>query len=127
MYIKKDTYKLLLSPNPCYVFEHFGVKELHGLSLEDCKKHNNTRESSYIAGLANFTPDLKNRFIFINLSRCVNNVSTMGLVMHETMHHSLWLHNYDVENKEEEIITWAEKEAYEIFNLIKGINYEYKF
>ena len=85
MYIKKDTYKLLLSPNPCYVFEHFGVKELHGLNLEDCKKHNNTRESSYIAGLANFTPDLKNRFIFINLSRCVNNVSTMGLVMHETI------------------------------------------
>ena len=37
----------------------------------------------------------------------------MGLVFHEMMHHSFWLHDYDV-NKEEEIITWAEYESYKV-------------
>ena len=34
------------------------------------------------------------------------------------MHMSFALHNYDV-NKEEEIITWAELEAHEVFKIIK--------
>ena len=38
--------------------------------------------------------------------------------MHEMMHMSFALHNYDV-NKEEEIITWAELEAHEVFKIIK--------
>jgi NTP pyrophosphatase (non-canonical NTP hydrolase) len=42
----------------------------------------------------------------------------MGLIMHEMMHQSFFMHNYDA-NKEEEIITWAEEEAYEIFKIIR--------
>ena len=61
------------------------------------------------------------RFVFINLSRCGNDVETMGLIMHEMMHHSFFIHNYNVD-KEEEIITWAENESYELFNLIKKQN-----
>jgi len=34
------------------------------------------------------------------------------------MHHSLWLHGYDVENSEEEIISWAELETIEIYKLL---------
>jgi NTP pyrophosphatase (non-canonical NTP hydrolase) len=41
--------------------------------------------------------------------------------MHELMHQSFALHNFDV-TKEEEIITWAEEEAYEVFKLIKKEN-----
>ena len=45
-------------------------------------------------------------------------LTLFGLIMHELMHQSFALHKYDV-NKEEEIITWAEEESYELFKLIK--------
>jgi len=56
--------------------------------------------------------------VFINLSRCNDDISTMGLIMHELMHHSFFLHDYN-SDREEEIITWAEEEAYDVFNIIK--------
>jgi hypothetical protein len=40
--------------------------------------------------------------------------------MHEMMHHSFFIHNYDIE-LEEEIITWAEEEAYEVYKIITNI------
>ena len=101
---------------------------MHGLSIAECQNYNNSSKSAYIAGLSNFVPKKsgkynKNdkRFVFINLSRCGNDVETMGLIMHEMMHHSFFIHNYNVD-KEEEIITWAENESYELFNLIKKQN-----
>jgi len=125
--IIRGTYILLLSYNPCDVFTYYNVEEMHGLNAIDCAAHKNTTEDAYIAGLCNFIPkesgeyiDDDPRFVFINLSRCTNSVSTFGLIMHELAHQSFALHNYDV-NKEEEIITWAEEEAYEVFKLIKNI------
>jgi hypothetical protein len=126
--ILKTTYMLLLSYNPCDIFTYYNVTEMHGLSIAECQNYNNSSKNAYIAGLSNFVPKEseeynKNdkRFVFINLSRCGNDVETMGLIMHEMMHHSFFIHNYDV-NKEEEIITWAENESYELFNLIKKQN-----
>ena len=40
-------------------------------------------------------------------------------VMHETMHMSILLNNWDIRDKEEEVITFAEEEANKI---IKKIN-----
>jgi hypothetical protein len=124
--IFRGSYILLLSYNPCDVFTYFGVKEMHGLNIEDCKKHENSTKSSYIAGWSNFVPkasgsylSIDKRFVFINLSRCTDTVRTMGLIMHEMMHQSLFVHNYDVANKEEDIITWAEEESYEVYKIIK--------
>jgi hypothetical protein len=34
------------------------------------------------------------------------------------MHRSFALHDYNMD-REEEIITWAEEESYEVFNLVK--------
>lgn len=117
--IQQPSYNLLLSHNPCDVFYHYNVPEMHGLSLEECKTHTNTHDSAYIAGWTNYEPhDDTKRFVYINLSRCNNAVRTTALIMHELMHQSLWLHNYDL-TKEEEIITWAEEETY---NVIKIIN-----
>ena len=124
--IFRTGYVLLLSYNPCDVFHYFNVTEMHGLSLVECKAHPNTADSSYIAGWSNFVPKdseeyLANddRFIFINLSRCTDPVSTTGLIMHEMMHHSLWMHSYNVESREEDIITWAEQETYEVYAIVK--------
>jgi hypothetical protein len=124
--IFKTGYILLLSYNPCDVFTYFNVKEMHGLNAIDCAKHENTTESAYFAGWCNFIPKESGeydqndrRFIFINLSRCNDDTETMGLIMHEMMHQSLFVHNYDVANKEEEIITWAEEESYEVYKIVR--------
>jgi len=118
-------YILLLSYNPCDIFTYYNVTEMHGLSITECQVHINTPQNAYIAGLSNYVPkesgvyyENDNRFVFINLNRCNNDVETMGLIMHEMMHQSFFMHNYDA-NKEEEIITWAEEEAYEIFKIIR--------
>jgi len=111
-------YTLILSHNPCDVFKFYKVTEMHGLNLKDCENYNNTTEDAYIAGLTNVSPIDGKQFVFINLSRCTDDIKTFGLVMHEMMHLSLDLHNNDL-FQEEEIITWAELESYKVFKLIK--------
>jgi hypothetical protein len=124
--IIRDEYDLLLSYDPCDIFTYYNVTEMHGLNAIDCAAHKNTTEDAYIAGWCNFIPkesgdytDDDPRFVFINLSRCTDSLSTFGLIMHELMHQSFALHKYDI-NKEEEIITWAEIESYKIYKIIKG-------
>ena len=114
-------YTLILSKNPCDIFTHFKVEDLHGLNYQKCLKHKNTKENSYIAGLTNKSPRTKKDFLFLNLNRLGKGKEKMGLIMHETMHLSLELHKHDVNKKEEEIITWAEKEAYKIYGIIKKL------
>ena len=118
--IFNSSYVLLLSKQPCELFSYFNATSLHGLTLEECQTYNNTNHDSYISGLSNAIPNTDERFVFINLSRCRNDIETMGLVMHEMMHHSFWLHNYDMD-KEEEIISWAENESYEVIKTIKKL------
>jgi hypothetical protein len=55
--------------------------------------------------------------VFINLQRCADNYDTYGGVFHELMHHSLEMHNYNMD-LEEEIISWAEQETKEVFKLV---------
>lgn len=119
------SYMLLLSYNPCDIFHYYSVKEMHGLNLKDCECYNNTTEDAYIAGWANFVPKKSGdyniadeRYVFINLSRCNNDTDAFALIMHELMHHSFWIHNYNL-NQEEEIITWAELEAKKVYNIVK--------
>jgi hypothetical protein len=114
-------YTLILSKNPCDIFTHFKVEDLHGLNYKKCLSHKNTKESAYIAGLTNKTPKTEKDFLYLNLNRLGKDKEKMGLIMHETMHLSLELHKHDVNKKEEEIITWAEKEAYKIYDIIKEL------
>ena len=111
---QRDQYMLLMSENPCEIFEYFGVDQMHGLCLSDCKKHLNNTQQAYIAGWSNVSPVDGSNFIFINLSRCTDDIHTTALVMHEMMHLSFELHE-----DEEELISWAESEAIEIAHLIK--------
>jgi predicted aminopeptidase len=119
--IMRGTYVLLLSYNPCDIFDYYNVNEMHGLNKADCAAHVNSTESAYIAGWTNYVPkasgeydDDDPRFIFINLSRCTDTAHTVGLIMHEMMHQSFYLHK-----DEEEIITWAEEETYQVYDIIK--------
>lgn len=116
---KFDDYDLILSNDPCDIFHHYNVKEMHGLSLKECESYNSTVDDAYIAGLCNTDPHQSSRhFVFINTSRCTDDIKTMGLVMHELFHLSLELFEFDVRNQEEEIITFAESESYKIVKCI---------
>jgi len=122
--IKRDGYTLLLGKNACEIFAHFGVEEMHGLNSKECMLYDNNYNDAYIWGLANYIPKENKyyqfgdaRFVFINLQRCGNNYATYGGVFHELMHHSLEMHNYNI-NLEEEIITWAENETHQVFKFI---------
>ena len=115
--IKRKTYELLLSHNPCEIFDYLQVDEIHGLNKKDCELHLNNTKQAYIAGWCNLYPNNKDMYVFINLSRCTDVIHTAGLVFHELTHLSFWLHDYDV-NKEEEIITYAENESYEVIKII---------
>lgn len=114
-------YTLILSKNPCDIFTHFKVDDLHGLNYQKCLSYKNTKESAYIAGLSNISPKTKKEFLFLNLNRLGKGKEKMGLIMHETMHLSLEIHKHDIKNKEEEIITWAEKEDYKIYDIIEKL------
>ena len=112
--ITRDKYDLLLSYDPCEIFKHYNIEEMHGLNFDDCMSHENNNQQAYIAGWCNIIPNLKRNYVFINLSRCNTDIETFGLIMHELMHMS-----FDLHTDEEELITWAENESLEVFKIIK--------
>jgi hypothetical protein len=111
--IERKNYDLLLSYDPCDIFTHYDIAEMHGLNLIDCINYNNTNQSAYFAGWCNLIPNSDRNYVFINLSRCNTDIETFGLIMHELMHMS-----FDLHTDEEELITWAENESYKIYNII---------
>jgi len=116
--INRSKYTLLLSKNTCEIFWHLGEAELHGLSYKECIIHKNTTQSAYIAGWCNYYPNSDKFFVFINLSRCTSDLETTLLINHEMIHAALIVYNWDLKH-EEQIVTWAEQETREIFNIIK--------
>jgi hypothetical protein len=120
--VKFKAYTLLMSYDPCEIFTYYNVAEMHGLNLIDCMKHKNNTKQAYVAGWCNYIPKPKKdykagdpKFLFINLSRCGNDTEAFGLIMHELMHQS-----FDMHTDEEELITWAENEAYKVFQIVKN-------
>jgi hypothetical protein len=114
--IQREDYLLVLSDNPIHLFNHFNVKEMHGLYIDECE---------HIEGLCNYIPkEDKNYgltdpyFVFINTSKHKNPIKVFGLIMHEMMHMSFKKHSWDI-NKEEDIITWAEEESYYVYEQLK--------
>ena len=113
--IPRKEYDLLLSYNCCDIFNHYNVTEMHGINLKDCIAYPNTPYSAYIAGLCNVIPNSNRNFVFLNLNRCNTDIETFALIMHELLHMS-----FDLHTDEEELITWAENEAFEVFNIAQS-------
>ena len=113
-----------MSFNPCEIFTFYGEREIHGLKYDECVAYNNTKKEAYIAGFSNYIPmkdEYKhgdNYFVFINLSRCNDTVNTIRLIFHELMHRAFELYDWDVD-KEEDMISWADEETAEVFNIVK--------
>jgi hypothetical protein len=121
--IKRSDYLLLLSSDPCELFKFFNIEQMHGLKLSECLAYNNSKNDSYIAGLCNYIPKDEYKlndpcFVYINLTRCKDEKTTLLTLFHELMHMSLQKFQWNL-HREEEIITWAENETNEVLDIIK--------
>lgn len=112
--IQRTRYSLLLSYNPCEIFDYYGVDEMHGLNKVDCQLHTNNTQQAYIAGWCNLIPNKNKHFVFINLSRCNTEIETFANLMHELMHLA-----FDYYDNEEDIISWAELEALRVYPMVE--------
>ena len=124
--IDRGSYDLLMNIDPCSIFTYYGVEEMHGLNLTDCRKHPNTKEGSYICGWANHIPHegeyhVSDRmFCFINLNRCNSELDLICNLYHELMHVAVNKYDENLEF-EEQMITWAEQETRELYELTKKL------
>lgn len=129
--VDRNQYELVLGSDARQIFFKYRVSQMHGLSLEGAEKRI-AQGGSYIDGLCNYHPkdkdlDMSPRpFLFLNIKSLQNNYSNQQAylcVMHECMHMAGLLYNGCWDSHEEEMITWAEKEADIIINILKKKKY----
>lgn len=127
-------YVLLVGDNATEIFDYYKVDEMHGLNLKDAKAEEIDKTKGngvYIYGWTNYDPADKKLtgkaptkpFLFINLGTFKKySITEKAIaVMHETMHMSILLNNWKINDKEEEVISYAEDEANKIIKLL-GFN-----
>ena len=136
-------YLLLIGKDATEIFDYYKVPEMHGLNRADAQaeevdmsnpKNGDQGNGVYIYGLTNYDPadkkltakDPYKPFLFINLGtfKKYNVTEKATGIMHETMHMSIILNNWDIKDKEEEVITFAEEEANKIIEKLKDVKVE---
>lgn len=129
--IDRGQYELILGSDAKQVFFKYRVIQMHGLSLKECEERIEVG-GSYIDGLCNYHPDDKDLdlnprpFLFLNIKSLQNNYSNHEVytcIMHECMHMAGRLYGDCWDSHEEEMVTWAEKEANEVIELLKSKKY----
>lgn len=135
--IDMGKYLLLIGKDATEIFDYYKVEEMHGLNRANAQAEEvdmTTGNGVYIYGLTNYDPadkkltakDPYKPFLFINLGtfKKYNVTEKATGIMHETMHMSIILNNWDIKDKEEEVITFAEEEANKIIEKLKDIKVE---
>jgi hypothetical protein len=128
-------YLLIVGKDATDIFKYYNVKEMHGLNLKDAQAEEVDKTKGngvYIYGLTNYDPADKKLtakapykpFVFLNMGtfRKYSPSEQATAVMHETMHISILLSNWNIKDKEEEAIGKAEEEANKIIAKLKGLN-----
>ena len=124
-------YILLVGNDATELFDYYKVPEMHGLNRADAQAEEidkTTGNGVYIYGLTNYDPADKKLtakapykpFLFLNMGTFKRYSLTEKAtgVMHETMHMSILLNNWNIKDKEEEVITFAEDEANKIIEKV---------
>ena len=130
-------YILLIGNDATEVFDYYKVDEMHGLNRADAQAEEVDKtvgNGVYLYGLTNYDPadkkliakDPYKPFLFLNMGtfKRYNVTEKATAVMHETMHISILLNNWNIKGKEEEVITFAEDEANKIIEKLKTIKTE---
>jgi hypothetical protein len=128
-------YILVIGNDATDIFKYYNVSEMHGLSLLDAQAEEVDKTKGngvYIYGLTNYDPADKKLtakapykpFLFLNMGtfKKYSLTEQATAVMHETMHMSILLSNWNIKDKEEESIGKAEEEANKIIAKLKGLN-----
>lgn len=115
---------LLLGKDSLDLFNYFRVDELHGLTKKEAQYYPETKKDAYIAGMTNYSPT-KDKFpyMFINVNRLNGSKKDATAIMHECVHLSLLLHDWDIENSEETIVSDAERIANEVIDYISNLKF----
>jgi len=130
-------YILLIGKDATEIFDYYKVDEMHGLNRKDAQAQEvdkSTGNGVYIYGLTNYDPadkkltakDPYKPFLFLNMGtlRKYNITEKATAIMHETMHMSILLNNWNIKDKEEEAITYAEEQANKIIERLKNTKVE---
>ena len=125
-------YLLLIGNNATDIFNYYNVQQMHGLNLNDAiaeEIKKTVGNGVYIYGWTNYDPADKKLtakapfkpFLFLNMGafKRYSPSEQATSIMHETMHMSILLNNWDIRDKEEEAIGFAEEEANKIIKKIK--------
>ena len=128
-------YVLVLGKDATDIFKFYNVKEMHGLNLKDAQAEEVDKTKGngvYIYGLTNYDPADKKLtakspykpFIFLNMGtfKKYSLSEKATAVMHETMHISILLRDWNIKDKEEDAIGFAEEEANKIIDKLKKLN-----
>lgn len=128
-------YILLIGKDATDVFKYYKVKEMHGLNLKDAQAEEVDKTKGngvYIYGLTNYDPADKKLiakspykpFVFLNMGtfKKYSLSEKATAVMHETMHISILLRDWNIKDKEEDAIGFAEEEANKIIDKLKKLN-----
>lgn len=123
-------YLLIIGERSEDMFLYFGVEEMHGLNLSDCRNHPEGPDNAYIAGFCNqFPQDASKFFLFLNSQRIGGMLRSAApyevplLIMHECMHMSIEVYGANLSDGEleEKAITWAEEQSKTIIEFMKSI------
>lgn len=128
-------YILIVGKDATDIFKYYNVNQMHGLNIKDAQAEEVDKTKGngvYIYGLTNYDPADKKLtakapykpFVFLNMGtfRKYSPSEQATAVMHETMHMSILLSNWNIKDKEEEAIGKAEEEANKIIAKLKGLN-----
>ena len=120
-------YVLLVGNDATEIFDYYKVPEMHGLSRADAQAEEVDKTKGngvYMYGLTNYDPADKKLtakaphkpFLFLNMGtfKKYSTTEKATAVMHETVHMSILLNNWNIKDKEEEVITFAEDEPNKI-------------
>ena len=132
--IDMGDYILVIGKDATDIFKFYNVEEMHGLNLKDAQAEEVDKTKGngvYIYGLTNYDPDDKKLtaknpykpFIFLNMGafKRYSADEQKTAIMHETMHLAILLNNWNIKDKEEEAITFAEDEANKIIKKLKTL------
>jgi hypothetical protein len=130
-------YVLLVGNDATEIFDYYKVPEMHGLNRADAQAEEVDKTKGngvYIYGWTNYDPADKKLtakaphkpFLFLNMGtfKKYSTTEKATAVMHETMHMSILLNNWNIKDKEEEAIGFAEEEANKIIEKLKTTKVE---
>jgi hypothetical protein len=135
--IDMGEYVLLIGNDATEIFDYYKVPEMHGLNRKDAQEEEVDKTKGngvYIYGWTNYDPEDKKLtakaphkpFLFLNMGTFSRYSVTekATAIMHETMHMSLILNKWEIKDKEEEVISFAEEEANRIIEKLKTVKTE---